>query len=475
MKQALNPYLPSYEYIPDGEPHVFGDRLYIFGSHDKFNGLMFCLNDYVCWSCPINDLGNWTCHGVIFKRSQEPKGYPGLFNGLYAPDVAVGPDGKYYLYYFLSQQGFIGVAKADKPEGPYEYVGHVKYSDGVELVKRGEPLQFDPGVFVDDDGKIYMYTGFGPKGMPSIMLGFHKPTENGPMMFELEKDMITIKNGPSYIGVKGIYNGKGTDYEGHEFYEASSMRKFDGKYYFIYSTMKSHELAYAVSDNLVNGFKYGGLLIDNGDLGFNGNTERKNYTGNVHGSIVDILGNKYVFYHRQTNKHWFSRQGCAEKLRFEDGKFYQSEMTSCGLNNGPLQGKGEFGSYIACNLYSKEGACDYLPFKFLTSGKHPYFTQKGKDRENNPNQYIKNMRDGATAVFKYFDLDIKELSLKINGKGGGKMCIYIDDDLVTSINIEKGKGERVISTYVNVTKQNAAIKMKYVGESNIDFISFTLK
>lgn len=47
-----NPYLPSYEYVPDGEPHVFGDRLYIFGSHDRFDGKEYCENDYVCWSAP---------------------------------------------------------------------------------------------------------------------------------------------------------------------------------------------------------------------------------------------------------------------------------------------------------------------------------------------------------------------------------------------------------------------------------------
>ena len=56
--QAFNPYLPSWEYIPDGEPYVFGDRVYVYGSHDRFNGFLFCLNDYVCWSAPVNDLGN---------------------------------------------------------------------------------------------------------------------------------------------------------------------------------------------------------------------------------------------------------------------------------------------------------------------------------------------------------------------------------------------------------------------------------
>ena len=56
-KQGFNPYLPSWEYIPDGEPHVFGDRVYIFGSHDRFGGYNYCLNDYVCWSAPVDDLG----------------------------------------------------------------------------------------------------------------------------------------------------------------------------------------------------------------------------------------------------------------------------------------------------------------------------------------------------------------------------------------------------------------------------------
>ena len=50
MEQIYNPYLPLYEYIPDGEPHVFGDRVYVYGSHDAFGAPIFCVNDYVCWS-----------------------------------------------------------------------------------------------------------------------------------------------------------------------------------------------------------------------------------------------------------------------------------------------------------------------------------------------------------------------------------------------------------------------------------------
>jgi len=67
-KIVCNPYLPSWEYVPDGEPHVFGDRLYLFGSHDRFGGRRFCENDYVVWSAPVDDLSNWTCHGIVYRR-----------------------------------------------------------------------------------------------------------------------------------------------------------------------------------------------------------------------------------------------------------------------------------------------------------------------------------------------------------------------------------------------------------------------
>lgn len=96
--QAFNPYLPSWEYIPDGEPYVFGDCVYVYGSHDKFNAPLFCWKDYVCWSAPVSDLTNWTCSGVIFRKNQDPMNKLGL-RLLFAQDVAKGPDGRYYLYY----------------------------------------------------------------------------------------------------------------------------------------------------------------------------------------------------------------------------------------------------------------------------------------------------------------------------------------------------------------------------------------
>ena len=144
-KQAVNPYLPSWEYVPDAEPHIVDGRVYIYGSHDLFNGLNFCLGDYVCWSAPVDDLGNWRYEGVIFKREQDPAAPKiRLTNGLAAPDMIQGPDGRFYLYYFMGGTKMISVAVCDKPAGKYEFYGYVKYADGTPIGKKEEPLQFDP-------------------------------------------------------------------------------------------------------------------------------------------------------------------------------------------------------------------------------------------------------------------------------------------------------------------------------------------
>ena len=467
---AFNPYLPSFEYIPDAEPHVFGDRVYIYGSHDKFNGYAFCLNDYVCWSAPVDDLSDWRYEGVIYKRSQDPRGKKGFQNALYAPDVCKGSDGRFYMYYFLANHGIISVAVCDSPNGKYEYLGDVKYSDGKILGSKKEPLQFDPGVFIDDDGKIYLYTGFAPLGWPDFLMSGHKATEHGAMGFELEPDMLTIKSGIHYIGVEGQKNSQGTDYEGHEFFEASSMRKRDGKYYFIYSTVNGHELAYAVSDNPLSGFNYGGVIISNGDLGLS--DEMLNYTGNIHGSIENINGQEYVFYHRQTNRNMFSRQACAEKIEIKDGKIPQVEMTSCGLNCGDL-GKGTIGAYTACNLYSKRGAYHYS-FLRRPKGIHPYFTQSGKDREDNSDQYIRNLADGSTAVFKYFTFDTaKHLILNIKAHGNGRIKVYCDEKQLCELPIQKG--DKKACSNICFKASHSAIKFVYEGKKSVDFIDFTIE
>ena len=203
-KQAFNPYLPSWEYVPDAEPHIVNGRVYVYGSHDLFNGINFCLGDYVCWSAPVDDLGNWTYHGCIFKREQDPAAPKiRVTNGLAAPDMVVGPDGRYYLYYFMGGTKMISVAVCDEPAGKYEFLGYVHYKDGTPIGKRNEPFQFDPGCLMDTDGRLYLYTGFAFGGNP-ILLDGSQPTKDGPMFFEIDtSDMLTVISGDElrYIGV----------------------------------------------------------------------------------------------------------------------------------------------------------------------------------------------------------------------------------------------------------------------------------
>ena len=480
-KQAFNPYLPSYEYIPDGEPHVFGDRVYVYGSHDRFDGYSFCLNDYVCWSAPVDDLSDWRPEGIIYPRSEDPFGRHNqnrISYGFAAPDACKGPDGKYYFYYFMGD-GPIKVAVSDVPAGPFHYYGCVRYADGTTLGKRDEPKMFDPGILVDD-GRIFLYSGFGLASNPLLLHG-EKPTEHGAMVFELETDMLTVKADSEkvrYIGIPGRNEGKGTKFEGHEFLEASSMRKFDGKYYFIYSSLQSHELCYAVSDNPLCGFEYGGVLVSNGDIGYKGRNKQDalNFTGNTHGSIEKIGEKYYVFYHRQTNKKQFSRQGCAEELRFENGKFYQAEMTSCGLNGKPLEGKGTYEARIACNLQGKNGTRFYGAFKGIRPWE-PYFTQTGKDREENPDQYIANMRDGAKAGFKYFWMEKPEKIAVIGcGNAQGVMEVRVQDGAqpVAVIPIQATKEKKAYTAPMQPVEGKQVLYFQYRGKGRFDFHAFRL-
>ena len=211
-QQVFNPYLPSWEYIPDGEPRVFDGRLYVYGSHDKFNGDVYCQNDYVCWSAPVEDLSDWRYEGVIFKKTQDPRNPDGA-HALWAPDVCRGNDGKYYLYYCLDFLKEIGVAVCDTPAGEYKFLDFVRYPNGDILGARPDEIrQFDPGIFIDDDKRIYLFSGNSSRYKTS---GVDKDS----LKMELEQDMITVKDGP-YHNLPIINDADGTEYEAHPFFEA---------------------------------------------------------------------------------------------------------------------------------------------------------------------------------------------------------------------------------------------------------------
>ncbi len=410
-----NPYLPSWEYVPDGEPHVFQDRVYVYGSHDRFNGFAYCLNDYVCWSAPVDNLGDWRYEGVIYRKTQDPLNPDGA-GALYAPDVTVGPDGRYYLYYALSNHSAISVAVCDTPAGEYAFYGHVHYADGTLLgARETDDNQFDPAVLTEGE-RTYLYTG-----------GVCFPREKklgGAMCTVLDADMLTILEEPVFV-VPSARDSAGTPYENQEFFEASSIRKFGGRYYFVYSSVHMNELCYAISDRPNGGFQYGGVIVSNCDKNIDTYKPAEKamyFGGNNHGGLVEVNGEYYIFYHRHTNGTNYSRQGCMEKIQIlPDGSIPQVEMTSC-CGCEPFEGKGEYPAYLACNLFKEEKPLNpHLPIWMQAT--MPRITQDGRDGDEEIG-YIAEISDGTTIGFKYFRFEnVQKITIRTRGYIRGKFEI----------------------------------------------------
>lgn len=443
-RQAVNPYLPFWETVPDGEPHVFGDRVYLFGSHDRPGGDNFCLEDYVCWSAPVNDLADWRCEGVIYRKEQDPiNGAPygkplpeydaafdnGQAHLLYAPDVARGPDGRYYLYYSLDFTNIISVAVCDTPAGQYEFLDYVTRADGT---RPNIGRWFDPAILCEEGGN-YLYYGFCP---PARFPGMEALAIPGGMVVRLADDMHTIVSEPTCTA-NGCDTCKGTPYEAHPFFEASSIRHYGEWYYLVYSSLQGHELCYGMAKTPKGPFEYRGVLHSNGDLGLNGNELPTNYTGNNHGGLVQIGDAFYIFGHRHTRGTAYSRQGVAERVeRRADGTFRQAEQTSCGLNGGPLAAEGAYSAHIACHLTgpdrskvgrvvmsSPEGGDLALPEDM------PYLTAEpceGGDHGLRP--YARNLRAGAVCGFKYFDFGAGTDAVTATVRGEGTIALACEPE-----------------------------------------------
>ena len=489
-KQVFNPYLPTWEYVPDGEPHVFGDRVYIYGSHDHAHGAVFCLGDYISWSAPIDDLKNWRYEGIIYKKTQDP-----AQNGrmvMYAPDVTKGPDGRYYLYYVFDKVGFISVAVCDTPAGKYEFYGYVHYKDGTRLGDRkGDFNQFDPAVITEGD-ITYLYTGFCN----------HKDVKRyGAMATVLNKDMLTIEEEPKIFAPGECYtlpekevlekvkknnesvqcpyelvsvkNWEG--YKGHGFFEASSIRKVGDVYYFVFSSELQHELCYATSKHPIKDFVYRGTIVSNADIGIDSYKPAdmpSAYGANNHGGFEKIKDAYYIFYHRHTNGTWFSRQACAEKITIkEDGSIPQVEMTSCGLNGGPLLGKGEYPISIACNLFTDKPSV-------YVDATCPKITQDGRDQEDGtPYEGVENAKDtsyitqiqtNTTIGLKYFDFKgVKKITIKTRAYMSGDFEVRTkwDGPVIGKIHIKDFSNYwEENSADIAIPDGVSALYLKFVGD-----------
>ena len=411
LKTPGNPYLPLWEHIPDGEPYVFEDpdnpgkqRVYIYGSHDDLVSA-YCGRDQVVWSAPVEDLTQWRYDGVILivdkNRDGEPFDSAKTADVLYAPDVTLVTDstGKKTYYLFPNDQngGRNGlIAKSDRPDGPFEVCNWSK--DNPNLVDG--VLQFDPAVFVDDDGRVYGYWGFERSMAAEFDLATMATVKPGTKVVE---DMISGRNQPGRF----------------KFFEASSIRKIKDKYVFIYSRFtedgefglptSNYTLAYCYSDNPLGPWTYGGTIID-------GRGREKDEQGNViasavpdgntHGSICEINGQWYVFYHRHTGTDEYARQAMVAPIdvKVEEGKGGKVEISEGEYNSNGFEWPNNtfYGSYVEASYGAETNPATQ---EALTASKNldaPY------DLRYNTNRVVNNT-DGSIVGYKYFNFDAERL------------------------------------------------------------------
>lgn len=402
---AQNPYMPLWEFIPDGEPYVFADpdqpgkeRVYVYGSHDMLRNV-YCGKEQVVWSASTDSLDAWRLDGECFRSGDDV---------LYAPDVALrmSADGTPTYFFYPNNQADgrrSQVAKSHRPDGPFE-VCNRSQTDPTQTVG---VLGFDPAVFVDDDGRVYGYWGFER----SYAAELDPETMCTPLPgTEIIEDMI-----PSYK--------QDTLFR---FFEASSIRKIDGAYIFIYSRMTregefglpstNYTLAYAYSSHPLGPWVYGGTLIDGRarDVDAAGQPIcTANPYGNTHGSLCQINGKWWLFYHRQTGTDEFSRQAMVAEVkelkvrrsknsqrlevRIAEGEYNSEGFRTEGLN--PLQ---PIQAGWACYLTNPDGIRKDYPH-FIFSGSYVEATRDAGAAHLAP---VVNNTAGSVVGYKYLNFSL---------------------------------------------------------------------
>ncbi len=338
---AGNPYLPLWEHLPDGEPRVFEDpdrpghyRIYIIGSHDlRYDS--YCGPDIRMWSAPVDDLSSWRDEGPIFTYAVD-----GEWDVMYAPDLVEirRKDGRkeYYLYPHSRGAGREAmIARGDRPDGPFTPVNLTP--DGKRTLP-GSILGFDPSIYVEyvtDPSDPDYEIGFRAYGY----WGFQRS-----MAAQLDQStMYSVRPGTEvipYFMPAGLRYGElrqpdvpypciwpGEDLGAFNFFEASSIRRIGNKYVTIYSGYSGPDygvgssnsaLRYAYSDSPLGPWKSGGVLVDSRAPELNSDGTRivtTNAGHNTHGSMEQINGQWYVFYHRPPRGFGFARQAMVAPVK----------------------------------------------------------------------------------------------------------------------------------------------------------------
>lgn len=383
LDYAHNPMLDNHIFVPDVEAHAWGDgRMYLYGSFDLQGVETYCSNVHHVYSS--EDLIHWTDHGVVFSLADST--WAKDCGALYAPDCAYR-DGWYYLYYCVPD-GRCGVAKSQSPTGPFTDVGQIQGVWGI-----------DPTVFIDDDGQAYIYWG---------QLTWGKIAKLKDNMVEIEPDSVVDS----------------LTIEEHEFHEGSSVKKINGKYYFLFADTHRHRdpvsgegrptcLGYAVSDHPMHGFKYGGVIIDNFGC--------DPASWNNHGSMECFGGQWYIFYHRSTHGTVNSRHVCMEPIYInEDGSISEVPQTSSGVG-GAIPAAAHIPANLACEL----------------SGH----VRIAGDEASAENLALTEIQNGDTALFRYLDFNGEtHMRLSVNTSSPLRVELYIDGRYHAETAILPGEG-----------------------------------
>jgi len=343
LSVAQNPYLPLWEHVPDGEPRVFEDpdnpgklRAYIIGSHDT-HFTQYCGNDIRMWSAPVENLTQWRDEGPIFSWFVS-----GQWDTMFAPDLVETIDkatGKktYWLYpHSRGWQRVPMVCKGDRPNGPFVPVNLT--ADGTKCVD-GSLIDFDPSVFIepvtnkkDPDFqkgyRAYVFYGFQHSTACELdqntMFSKREGTELiDPFIPASSADgRLLDKEGSEY---KALYNGQNPlDFN---FFEASSIRQVGNKYVMVFSGYSGKEyglgntnsaLRYAFGDSPLGPWRSGGVLVDSRGVVLNEDGSHLMTTNaghNTHGSLQQINGQWYVFYHRPPRGFGYARQAMVAPVK----------------------------------------------------------------------------------------------------------------------------------------------------------------
>jgi len=424
-----NPIIRT-QYSADPTARVFEDRVYVFPSHDilategKGRVGWFCMEDYHVFSSA--NLTDWTDHGMIVQQNKVPWVRPNSYS-MWAPDC-IYRNGKYYFYFPTSPKdtatygrGFtIGVAIADKPEGPY--TPEATPIKGVRGI--------DPNVFIDKDGQAYLYWSAGN-------IYGAKLKEN---MLELASDVKTLGQLPT----KGLKEGP-------------YLFERNGNYYLTYPHVenKIERLEYAIGDNPLGPFKVTGVIMDESPTGCWTN----------HHSLIQFKGQWYLFYHDRDYSPNFdkARSVRADSLFFNaDGTIKKVVPTLRGV------GLTDAGKEIQLDRFSSKSS-DGVAVDFIDTTNRFLGWKTIFNKSNGWIQY--NSVDFGKKKFK--SVNVKALS-----KTGGVLQAHLnnsDGPVIAELKIPASDDWRNVKASLSGLKQgihNVVISLKGVNQVEVDWIRF---